>query len=475
MPLSDSLMPLTNNRPLAEVKVSKLKDCPMLTLGQLDVKKFQEWSNACHQYLKHSEKKPEEIVRFIADGMLEPRFVKWYHANQTRIDALSLDKYLTEFAKYALPCKWEHGICNTLLSSKQRNKPFADWQIELENLNALLANTKSTCSLSDASVQAQLEANMNQDLCAKLNNTNLIATTFPDWIREVTELDEDLHEENACTQHLIDANNAACAAERQKHKPLAEHLSDPPTRTQSPSLMGSSANANILRLLQLTEDKKRILKEHKGCTQCQVFYCGHTEDLNKCPMKINNTWLDPKNYKMLTLETALAAKNKTVTGYAYAEEIHDDDMDSDSYIPPSDPPLTGQHMKATVELSSPSIPSFPISVKALLDNGCPSTVISDALVTRLGLCCFPLPKEEDNLTSLLELLLHCKEYVKLELSAGKGAWSSGVSRAKINVGLPVPLLLGIPFLSSEQIMLDVHARTAIDKRTGFNIMAPPPP
>ncbi|KAG5717878.1 hypothetical protein E4T56_gene1445 [Termitomyces sp. T112] len=452
-------MPLANNCPLVEVKVSKLKDCPMLMLGRLDVKKFQEWSNACHWYLKHSEKKPEEIVRFIADGMLEPHFVKWYHANQTHIDALSLDKYLTEFAKYALPRKWEHGICNTLLSSKQGNKPFADWQIELENLNALLANTKLTCCLSDASVQAQLKANMNPDLCAKLDNTNLIATTFPDWICKVTELDEDLHEENACTQCLIHANNAAY----------------PPTCTQSPSLMGSSVNANILRLLWLTEDKKRILKEHKSCTQCQVFYCSHTKDLNKCPMKINNTWPDPKNYKTLTLEMALAAKNKTVAGYVYAEEIRDDDMDSDSYIPPSDPPLTGQHMKAMVELSSPSIPSFPISVKALLDNGCPSTVISDVLVTRLGLHRFPLPKEEDNLMSLLELLLHCKEYVKLELLAGKGAWSSGVSRAKINVSLPVPLLLGIPFLSSKQIVLDVHAQTTIDKRTGFDIMAPPPP
>ncbi|KAH0589630.1 hypothetical protein H2248_005361 [Termitomyces sp. 'cryptogamus'] len=329
-PLSDSLMPLADNCPLAEVKVSKLRDCLMLMLGWLDVEKFQEWSNACHQYLKHSEKKPEEIVRFVADGMLEPRFVKWYHANQTCINALSLDKYLTEFAKYALPRKWEHGIRNTLLSSKQGNKPFADWQIELENLNVLLANTKSTCCLSDASVQAQLKVNMNPDLHAKLDNTNLIATTFPDWICKFTELDEDLREENACTQRLIDANNATRAAEQQKCKPLAECLSDPPTCTQSPSLMGSSANANILRLPQLTEDKKRILKEHEGCTQCRVFYCGHAKDLNKCPMKINNTWPDPKNYKMLTLEMALAAKNKTVAGYAYAEEICDDDMDSNS-------------------------------------------------------------------------------------------------------------------------------------------------
>ncbi|KAG5348996.1 hypothetical protein C0989_006660 [Termitomyces sp. Mn162] len=373
-------MPLADNHLLAEVKVSKLKDCPMLTPGRLDVKKFQEWSNACHQYLKHSEKKPEEIVKFIANGMLEPCFVKWYHANQTCIDTLLLDKYLTEFAKYALPCKWEHSVHNTLLSSKQGNKPFSDWQIELKNLNVLLANTKSMCCLSDVLVQAQLKANMNLDLQAKLDNTNLITTTFTDWICEVTELDKDLHEENACTQHLIDANNTAWAAEQQKHKLLVEHLSDPPTCTQSPGLTGPNANTNILQLPQLTKDKKRILKEHKGCMQCQVPYCGHANNLNKCPMKVNNTWPDPKNYKTLTLKTALAAKNKAVTGYAYAEEIHDNNMDSDLYVPSPDTPLTSQHMKAMVKLSGPSISSFPISVKAFLDNGCPSTVISDMLV-----------------------------------------------------------------------------------------------
>ncbi|KAH0585564.1 hypothetical protein H2248_008794 [Termitomyces sp. 'cryptogamus'] len=141
--------------------------------GWVDVEKFQEWSNTCHWYLKQSEKKPKEIVRYVTDGMLEPRFVKWYHASQKHINALSLDEYLTKFVKYALPCKWEQG---------QENKPFANWEIELENLNALLTNTKSSCALSNIALQAQLEANMSLDLQAKLDNTNLITTVFTDWV-----------------------------------------------------------------------------------------------------------------------------------------------------------------------------------------------------------------------------------------------------------------------------------------------------
>ncbi|KAG6871239.1 hypothetical protein C0995_006961, partial [Termitomyces sp. Mi166 len=59
---------MNKQHPLAEVKVTKLKDCPMLTGGYMDNNLFQQWSIACHQYKKHSRKKPEEIVAFVADG-----------------------------------------------------------------------------------------------------------------------------------------------------------------------------------------------------------------------------------------------------------------------------------------------------------------------------------------------------------------------------------------------------------------------
>ncbi|KAG6915253.1 hypothetical protein DXG01_012468 [Tephrocybe rancida] len=144
-----SSFPILNTRPLAEVKIAKLKDCLMLTAGHFNVEVFQEWANACHRYSKHSDKKPEDIVRFVADGMLEPRYVKWYHANQKHIDTLTLDEYLVEFTKCALPHKWEKTVCDSILSSKQGDQPFADWTVDLENLNVLLTNTKSPHALNN--------------------------------------------------------------------------------------------------------------------------------------------------------------------------------------------------------------------------------------------------------------------------------------------------------------------------------------
>ncbi|KAG5333589.1 hypothetical protein C0989_005266 [Termitomyces sp. Mn162] len=179
---------------------------------------------------------------------------------------------------------------------------------------------------------------------------------------------------------------------------------------------------------------------------------------------------------------ALAVKPKQVAGLAYLEPdkdtvMRDEDTDeSYTYAPTSssdiEAPLSAPHMTAMLEVTGPAISSFPLSVRAILDNGCPSTVISDELVSKLGLRRFPLAKSEDNLTSLTDSPLICTEYIRLEATVGKGAWRSKVFRAKVNVGLPVPLLLGIPFLLAEHLVLDIEANTATDKRTGFDIVHP---
>ncbi|KAG6909378.1 hypothetical protein DXG01_000820 [Tephrocybe rancida] len=476
-----SLLPVLNTHPLAEVKIAKLKDCPMLTAGRINVEVFQEWANTCHRYSKHLDKKPEEIVRFVADGMLEPRYIKWYHANQKCIDTLTLDEYLVEFAKRALPRKWEKTVCDSILSSKQGDQPFADWTVDLENLNALLTNTKSPHALNDVQLQASIEANMSPDLKNKLEDATLITTELADWILEVIEQDELLQEERARTQCLIDANNALRTAERIKRKPLVERISDPGPRTQP-------NNSSTPRLAKLTDAEKAILKEHQGCTRCRIPYCNHFNNPDKCAMKINNTWPDPLTTKPITLEMALAAKPKTVVTYAkaYVKDYPDNNTDESYVLTPSssspappkiEPPFTMPHMMAKLDVSGPAVSSFPLSIQAMLDNGCPSTVISNKLATQLGLRRFPLPEEEDNLTSLSESPLCCREFVRLEVTLGGGAWKSRVFRAKVNVRLPVPLLLGIPFLVTEHIVLDVHGRTATDKHTGYDLLGstPSPP
>ncbi|KAF5378288.1 hypothetical protein D9615_008791 [Tricholomella constricta] len=463
---------------LAEVRTAKMKDCPVLTAGKITPLVLQSWALACKRYKKHAGKSDSEIVSFVAEAMLEPRLVAWYQAGQARIDALSLQGYLDELAALVLEKNWAHKLRDTIISSKQGARPFIDWKIELENLNAILTTSSPSHALTSDGLKVQLEANLNTELKLNILNEPVLSTKLDSWTLEVKEHDDRIKAEDARTQRLIDANAASRAARRSEKKDLLSRITDPQPRSSK----GSSNNTNdgTRRYLpKLTDSEKRLLADHEGCSRCRKFYAGHRTP--NCPLTAANAWPDVATYVELTLDMANAAKPKHNTPAAriaaaaavtaqvktVAEHL---DNETDSYV---NSPFTVPHLVATLDASGPNISDFPIPVAALLDIGCPSTVISRSLVDQLGLQRRPLPRGEDNLSSLSSAPLTCTEYVKLELTSGRGAWKSGSFKAKVHDGLPVPIILGMPFLASRHLVIHPLKRTACDERNGYDLMNPP--
>ncbi|RDB31066.1 hypothetical protein Hypma_000019 [Hypsizygus marmoreus] len=433
-------------QPLAEVRTSKMKDCPILTAGRITPLVLQSWSLACKRYMKHAEKKPEEIVSFVAEAMMEPWLVAWYQAGHTRIDSLTLTQYLEELAKL----------------------------IELENLNAILTTSSPSHALTIEGLKIQLEANLNSECKLNLLNEPALSANLDAWTIEVKERDDRIKAEDARTQCLIDASNAARVVKRNEKRDLLSRLSDPP-RSSRPNANTPTSRGNQLKLPKLTDGERELLDKYDGCTRCRKFHAGHRA--KECWMVAKNSWPDAETYVPLTLEVALASKpqvsipsSRLPAAAVISTPVEYCDDETDSYVDPS--PLTIPHLVATLDAFGPNISEFPLSISALVDNGCPSTVISTALADQLGLRRYPLPPAEDNLSSLSESPLPCKEYVKMEVSSGNGGWRSDVFRAKVIVGLPLPLILGMPFLSSHQIVIDPNLRTATDKRTGFDLLNP---
>ena len=327
----------------------------------------------------------------------------------------------------------------------------------------------------DDGLKVQLEANLNSKLKNNLINEPALSAKLDTWSIEVKERDDWVKAKNACTQHIIDASNAARAAKRGEKKDLLSHLSDPPCTTTGRSTnAGTSGDTTRHYLPKLQDKEKHLLNEHKGCTRCRRFYTGHCA--KDCEMTMNNTWPDAEIYIPLTLEMALASKPQAGASSSclpaaavISSQNEDRDDETDSYV---DQPLTVPNLVAILDAFGPNISKFPLPVPALLDVGCPSVVISSALANKLGLRQYPLLPAEDNLSSLSESPLSCKEYVKMELSSGNGNWKSTVFWAKVNTGLPVPLILGMPFLSSKHIVIDPNAQTAKDKQTGYDLLHP---
>jgi len=113
----------------------------MLTTGTITPLIMQSWTLVCKCYMKHGSHMASDIVSYVAEGMFEPHLVAWYQANQTRIDALTLNEYLTKLTLLVLEKNWVHDILETILSLSQGTQAFMDWKIELENLNAILTTS----------------------------------------------------------------------------------------------------------------------------------------------------------------------------------------------------------------------------------------------------------------------------------------------------------------------------------------------
>jgi hypothetical protein len=362
----------------------------MLTAGKITPLILQSWTLACKRYMKHGG-------RSATEGMFEPRLMVWYQADQTRIDALTLDQYLKELALLVLEKNWAHDILEAILSSSQGSQPFMDWKIEMENLNAIL----TTSAPSKVQLKVQLQLNLNPDLRLSLSLKPILPTDLAAWAFEVKERDDRLHAEDARTQRLINTSQSARAARRGEKKDLLSRLTDAPVASSSsttspPATAGKKKTPWVerKRLPALIQAERDLLELYNGCTRCRLFNIDH--DSYTCPMVATNSWPNPDTYMTLTAPVAAAAQDA-------------EDNKTDSYVPPAvEPPFTVPHLYAPLTLTGPLITEFPISTKALIDIGSPCTVISQELCESLGLRRYKLPARENNFSSLSNSPLSCR-------------------------------------------------------------------
>jgi hypothetical protein len=120
--------------------------------------------------------------------------------------------------------------------------------------------------------------------------------------------------------------------------------------------------------------------------------------------------------------------------------------------------------------------NFPISFSVLNDHGSHLVLINQLFVQQLGL-------KQRNLQHQLSVTVAIPglkpaasilltEWTKLCLYDPSGTWHSCTLRAVITPSLCVPVILGLLFLSANNIIVDHSARTTIDKTTGFDLLNP---
>ena len=129
-------------------------------------------------------------------------------------------------------------------------------------------------------------------------------------------------------------------------------------------------------------------------------------------------------------------------------------------------------------LTSGNTNEFTITFEALIDHGSSTVLISEQYVSLLGLrrrwlrepYSAELVMDNNGLTDI-----QFSEYIKLQLHDLSSFWSSKSICTIIAPGLCAPMILGLPFLVHNDIIVDVAARTVVDKKCGFDLLHPTAP
>ena len=114
----------------------------------------------------------------------------------------------------------------------------------------------------------------------------------------------------------------------------------------------------------------------------------------------------------------------------------------------------------------------------LINNGAHLVLIHPEVVDALRLECHLLKVPETISVAIsktkkkVKMTLH--HYVKFVVTSIDNAWTLKTVHAIIAPGLCMPVILGLLFLTHNDIVTDHKERSCIDKKTGYNLMNPTP-
>jgi hypothetical protein len=103
---------------------------------------------------------------------------------------------MEEFRQQFLPDGWERKLRLSILGSKQGQRRFNDWLIEMQGANTIMIGRPG--HVNDDALRDHMEANMSSPLALKCEANNTNATTdFCTWTIAVDKLDKGLMQERA--------------------------------------------------------------------------------------------------------------------------------------------------------------------------------------------------------------------------------------------------------------------------------------
>ena len=350
---------------------------PVITSGELTPKLLADFENGCFAYFAWKDVAEDRQVMKIAWGLQDARVQVWYRTDRDKINAAGFTAFMKSIRTQWLPAGWEHNVKCLILSSSQQNLPVADWIHLLESTNAVLVST--TSHLTSDQLRAHIETHLHPDtqIAAHLAETHLVIG-YSAYVRALKFIDDTRLRQATLLQEAVSRMYVPVNSSRRDRTPCVS------TANMTVTSMGANTVAD--RLPALTATKRALLQDNEGCFKCRVPFTDHLS--RNCP----TGFPDKASYKPLTeADIAVAKRHKANTKATKAAAA----------LPVDEPAIPAAVVMPSAVLGNGSdsecvdIPFSSVSqcpVRALIDHGCDTVLISPELVRQLGLTCRELPK-----------------------------------------------------------------------------------
>ena len=156
-----------------EAVVTQVSTCkpPIMEAGEFTPRNLRNWYIASRAFCNYREIADDERARKVAHGMKDPRAVHWLDRVDADLRNMTLEEYYEALKEQFLPASWESDTRLQLMALKQEGKETKDWIEEMEDINSLLAGTRS--HLADEQFRFNAESNMTPDLRTAYQNALL--------------------------------------------------------------------------------------------------------------------------------------------------------------------------------------------------------------------------------------------------------------------------------------------------------------
>lgn len=469
----------------ATVTQSSLKSVPFLNAGRVTPAALLAWESACLQYFRHSPKDipPEKQVAYVSGGLLDPRVQDWWMTNSGELEYLTFSNFMARMRRTWLPPNWADKIVSALFASKQGDDDSLEiWITDLEKQNVFLRGNPM-----------RLDNNALRNLICASACEEIRLAAFRTEYRDILDYSTWKDAIIAFDQERLATRSRRFKEYEQFRAKSTKSTFTAKTYTTSNSTSNTSASTSRKPGIgSLTEDDRKVLREHKGCFKCRLINAGH--QYKDCP----NSYPSPDTYKTPAQQVASAAKVKTFTKKVAAVTVESDEENSNpavaavraisplaatsGILDTSDESdddsvrlsvLSSPHLTWSIRVESPAADAAPVS--ALIDTGSPLVLIREDTVSRLQLRRRGLPSPIPLGNAFTSEGSVAKDWVKLRVRTLDSSYVSRSVRALVVPSLCSPIVLGTPFLSRNKLLVDLAHRALWDPASARDLCSAHPP